>query len=136
MRSLLFISAFLLSWTCKAQNLEYAQKIIQKLCSEDFKGRGYVGNGVNKSATFLVSEFENLKLKKFNNSYIQTYSFPVNTFPNPILCKVDNVTKKEGIDFFVSADATQINGKYNLRYFNTKDSLDIDLLRKKNQKWI
>lgn len=117
--------------TCKAQSIEYARKIIQKLCSEEFKGRGYVGNGVNKSADFLMTEFENLKLKNFNNSYIQTYSFPVNTFPTPILCKVDNETKNVGVDFFVSADATQINGKYNLLYFNTKDSLDIDLLQKK-----
>ncbi len=122
------------STLCFSQSIESTKINIQKLCSDELKGRGYVEQGVNKAAKYLVKEFENLNLKKFNNSYIQTYTFPVNTFPYPISCELDNKPKKVGIDFLVAADATKINGNYNLIFFNTKDSLDITLLSKKINK--
>ncbi len=120
--------------TIYAQDLNYAKNIIEELCSEKYKGRGYVGNGVNKAADFLVQEFANLKLRKFGNSYTQTYQFPVNTHPSPVICEIDGKPVNTGKDFLVTAGSEGINDRFKLLHFNTRDSSDIILLFKKIQK--
>ena len=41
-----------------AQDTTYARVIIKKLTSKEFLGRGYVNDGVNKAAKYLISEFK------------------------------------------------------------------------------
>ncbi|MBK8327967.1 MAG: M28 family peptidase [Bacteroidetes bacterium] len=117
-----------------AQDMNYAKLIVNELCAEKYKGRGYVDDGVNKAASFLANEFTNLKLKKFGNSYTQSYSFGVNTHPTPIHCKVDQKELRVGHEFLVSAGAPSCKGNFKLLHFNTKDSLDLALLSKKIKK--
>lgn len=114
-----------------AQDLQYAKGIIATLCSEKYSGRGYVNNGVNEASLFLENEFKNLKLKKFGDSYIQSYQFGVNTHVGQIQCSLDKKPYKVGHDFLINASSGAIHGKYNLIVFNPKDSLDEWLLRKK-----
>ena len=52
----IILSAFI---NTKAQQLEYAKYITKELCAERFSGRGYVDDGVNKVAEYLVDEFKN-----------------------------------------------------------------------------
>lgn len=76
------ISLFiLLSTISYSQDTTYARKIIKKLSSKEFLGRGYVNNGVNKAADYLMGELKSIGVSKFGKSYSQAYSFPVNTFP-------------------------------------------------------
>lgn len=114
-----------------AQDLNYARKIIQELCSETYQGRGYVNDGVNKAADYLAAEFSALKLRKFRDSYIQTYSFPVNTHPYPISCETDGLPLKTGEDFLVSAGSPSVSGSFRLLHFNTRDTTEQELLYKK-----
>jgi len=114
-----------------AQDLNYAKHIIADLCSEKMSGRGYVDDGVNKAAVYLEEEFKRLKLKKFGDSYSQSYSFSVNTIPGPILCKGDQQEWKAGIDFLIDAGSPSIAGQFRLLKFSGTDSLDLILLRKK-----
>jgi hypothetical protein len=88
---------------CDGQDLQYAKTIIKDLCSAEYKGRGYVGNGVNKAADYLEERFHQLRLRKFGNTYSQTYSFPVNTHPYNIKCEADKTTLAAGYDFLVDA---------------------------------
>jgi len=53
------------------QALAYPKSIIRTLTSEEFAGRGYMDNGMQKSAAFIADEFEKLGLKKIGDSYFQ-----------------------------------------------------------------
>ncbi len=117
-----------------SQDIHYAKEIIRELCSTNYSGRGYINNGVNLAADFLEDEFEKIKLRKFGNSYIQHYSFEVNTHPGEILCTVDKKRMQVGIDFLVAAGATRLSKQCKLLHFNTRDSNDIALLLKKIEK--
>ena len=117
-----------------AQDIHYAHTLIEELCSPTYFGRGYIKNGVNLAADYLEKEFQNIKLKKFGNSYIQQYSFGVNTHPGEIRCKLDKKPMQVGIDYLVSAGATRFQGNCKLLHFNTRDSNDISLLLKKIEK--
>ncbi len=116
------------------QDLQYAKTIIRTLCAEEYKGRGYVDDGVNKAAKYLEERFNQLRLKKFGKSYSQTYSFPVNTHPFPVRCTIDREEKKAGYDFLVDAGSPEINDIFTLLHFNMRDSLDKKLLYKKIEK--
>lgn len=117
-----------------AQSIQQSKNIIQRLCSPEFHGRGYVENGVNKAAAYLESEFIRLKLKKFGDAYTQLYSFPVNTIPGKITCRLDNEIKRAGHDFIVNADCGTIEGNFKLLHFNMNDSSDKVLLGLKIEK--
>ncbi len=86
-----------------AQDMAYVKKVVDDLCSVKYAGRGYVDNGVNKAAEYLEQEFKSIGLKKFDNTYVQSYAFPVNTFPYPILFSIDKKEMKVGADFIVDA---------------------------------
>lgn len=104
----------------KAQDIEYARKTINTLCSPDFHGRGYVNNGDAKAASFIYSE-----LKKLDNVKVQYQSFnlTVNTFPKSMMVKVAGSTLKPGIDYLVDPNCPRVsNRKYNLLWL-TYDEL-------------
>ena len=66
---------------CCAQQVSYAKEVIDTLCSEAMKGRGYVENGDRNAANYLAGEFEKAGLKKYSKTYFQTFTTPVNSFP-------------------------------------------------------
>ena len=116
-----------------AQDRAYAKKIIADLCTEDMAGRGYVDNGVNKAADYIAKEFRKLKLDKFKGSYFQDFSFPINTFPYPIRCALDNKVLTVGKDFLMSPESGPCNGTYNLLHYDLEDSLESVLYDRKTQ---
>ena len=61
----LLLSTFY-SFSIFSQPISYT-KYVDTLCSELFKGRGYVDNGHLKAATFLANEFSNIGLDSLNN---------------------------------------------------------------------
>ena len=74
----LFIGLNLITFSQK----DYAISILDTLCSDYYAGRGYVDNGVEKAANFIVSELKNIGVSSYKDkTYIQNYSFGVNKFP-------------------------------------------------------
>ena len=129
MKNLFLLFVILISFfNSESQQLLYAKEISKELCSEKYAGRGYVEDGVNKAADFLVKEFKQNGVKKVAT---QKYSFPVNTHPFPIRCSLDGKEQQVGYQFIVDAGSKSINGNYNLLHFNFKDSLEKILLYKK-----
>lgn len=113
---LVFSGVFALS----AQNIEYARKTIDILCSPEFHGRGYVNGGDAKAAAFIYKE-----LKKLDNVKVQYQSFPltVNTFPKSMKVRVEHTTLKPGIDYMVKPTCPTVSKlKYNLLWL-TNDLL-------------
>ena len=130
-RIILPLIAILFSMAVNAQDRNYAKRIVKDLCSEEMAGRGYVNNGVNKAANYIGNEFRKLGLKKFAGSYYQEFGFPINTFPYPIKCRLDEKELKVGEDFLLSPVSGPCNGTYELLHYDLKDSLDEILYQKK-----
>lgn len=85
-----------------AQDLNYARKTISTLTSKKYWGRGYTNNGMGKAADFIENEFKKFGLSPLSgNSYKQSFSFPVNTFPSNMSLKLNGKTLIPGKDFIV-----------------------------------
>lgn len=121
----LILTVFL-GYQVNAQDTAYARMIINTLSSEEFSGRGYVDNGLEKSASFITSEFSKIGLKPFNDSFKQTFSYGVNTFPGAMELQINSERLQPGIDFLVDPTSPSCSGR-----FNTITVLSVDLLNHK-----
>lgn len=97
-----------------SQDTLYARRVIKKLTSKELFGRGYVNNGVNKSASYLSKELKLIGLLKFGKSYFQNYSFSVNTFPNKISLILDGKVLKAGVHYLIYPSAKTIKSGFQL----------------------
>jgi hypothetical protein len=109
---------WLISHTATAQDKNFATRIISDLSSPEFFGRGYYNNGVNKAADYLVKQLQLLEIAPLSNSYKQEFFVDVNTFPNKILCVIENDTLEPCTQFMVGATAPKTSGTFNLLWFN------------------
>lgn len=100
---------------------EYARPIVEKLCHEDFYGRGYVENGVNKAAQYLKDEFQKVGLQPFfgDTTYFQDFTFDVNTFPGRMEVISDDYFYQPGIDYLVDEYSGSFNGELHLFEMDT-----------------
>ncbi len=114
---------FLFSTICFAQNTEtnYVRSVITTLTSEEFAGRGYVDNGMQKSAEFIANEFQKLGLEKINDSYFQEFTMPINIIKNAEL-KLNGKNLKYGEDFIVKPNSYSQNfHQKEIYYFDPMD---------------
>ncbi|HYI77406.1 MAG TPA: M28 family peptidase [Chryseolinea sp.] len=119
---------------CYSQQLLYAKQVIDTLCSDAMKGRGYVGNGDRRAADYLAAEFEKAGLKKYSKSYFQLFTTPVNTFPGSMSLTINGAKLKAGEDFLIDAGSPGIAGKFSTELLTADDLLSDDLWIKKIQK--
>jgi aminopeptidase YwaD len=94
--------AYLSFYNIQAQVLEHGRQHVQRLCNSDFHGRGYVNGGDSIAAEYIANQFKAIGCKSFKNSYFQSYSFPVNTFPNQMAVSINGKNLTPGVDFIVS----------------------------------
>src|SRR5689334_7463974 len=99
-------------FSAAAQDLKYAKSVLEKLCSSELKGRGYVGNGDKLAAEFLATEFEKSNLKKYSKSYFQKYTTPVNSFPGKLSLKLNETELIPGKDFLIEPGSPALSGKF------------------------
>ncbi|PKR81983.1 hypothetical protein CW751_01200 [Brumimicrobium salinarum] len=119
-KSILAFSLLISSFLIYGQE-EKARRITEVLCSDSLYGRGYVKNGVNKAAHFLKDEFQKAGLQPYfkNNSYFQTFSMDVNTFPGTVKVKVGKEMLQPGVDYLVDATSGAFEGKLDLIAIDT-----------------
>lgn len=108
---IIFSFLFLTSYS---QDTTYARRVIKKLCSKEFLGRGYVNNGVNKSATYISKELKTIGLSKFGKSYSQYYEFPVNTFPGVMSVVLDGKYLVAGKHYLIEPSAKSVKAGFQL----------------------
>jgi hypothetical protein len=106
-----------------AQDVDYARKVINDLCSEEMAGRGYVKNGARKAAEYIADEFSKNELAHFGADYFQTYGFQAVSYPHRIELTIDDQELVPGEDFILSAGCPTINGVFTLFFV---DSSTID----------
>lgn len=105
-----------------AQDKEFARSIIDTLSSPSMHGRGYVNNGDGIAANFINSQFENLQLKKFSDSYFQSFDIAINTFPDTIKVAVDSTKLVPGKDYTLFSSSPGVSGTFDL-FWALADSL-------------
>ncbi len=94
-----------------AQDSVYARKLVDTLTSPYFWGRGYTKDGVHKAANFISAQFKSYGLKPMaSKSYLQEFSYPVNTFPGKMKVMINGLELRPGKDYIVSPGSKGING--------------------------
>lgn len=116
-KSFLLIST-LFSLSIFSQPTKYS-KYVDTLCSNFFRGRGYVDNGHLKAAIFLSNEFYKMGLDSLSNmGYLQKFQVNVNTFPEKINFKINDSTLIPGKDYIVDPSSGTSKGLFKIAKVN------------------
>ena len=108
----LALLSILIAQAVNAQDSAFARKMVDTLSSPHFWGRGYTKDGMHKAADFLAVQLKNFGVAPMDGqSYLQPFSFPVNTFPGKMEVAINGVSLVPGRDFIVSADSRGVKGK-------------------------
>lgn len=107
-----FTLLLLLTANClMAQDTLFARKMVDTLTSPNFWGRGYTKDGVHKAAAFLADQFKTYGVKPMDGkSYLQEFSYPVNTFPGKMKLLINGLELRPGKDYIVSPDSKGVTG--------------------------
>lgn len=120
MKNAILLLLLMYAGASKSQDTTYAREVIRKLTSPKFLGRGYVKNGVNKAADYIAGQLKAIGVQKFGDSFVQSYTFPVNTYPGKMLVTVDGRVLAPGKHFLIEPSAKGQKGNYTL---TQKDSV-------------
>ena len=101
-----------------SQNINYARHVVDTLTSSSFEGRGAVNQGEKKAADYIEKEFIKLGLRPIETSYMQSFSYPLNTIYGKLSVQIDNQQLIAGKDYIVDAKSSSISGKYELVWYN------------------
>ena len=120
-----------------AQDISFARKMVDTLTSSYFWGRGYTKDGAAKSARFLSREFQSYGLQPLNeSSFLQEFSFPVNTFPGKMEVRINGIKLCPGRDFIISPESRGVKAKSDLvkkdslRFTNETNQIRVSLVDK------
>ncbi|MBE0663391.1 MAG: M28 family peptidase [Bacteroidales bacterium] len=103
-----------------AQEKDYAISLIDSLASPLMYGRGYVNKGDSLAAAFIASEFQKHGMKSFGADFYQPFLLSVNTFPDRVGVKLNNLALMPGSEFTVSAASHADHGVYPIRVMKRK----------------
>ncbi|NOU59119.1 M28 family metallopeptidase [Marinifilum caeruleilacunae] len=112
----------LVSFTSVAQDMDYTKKLVEKLSSKEFHGRGYVNKGDSIAAAYLSNEMKSIKLKGMTENYYQPYSISVNTFAKNTSLSLDGKELQPASEYVVNPNAKPGKGEAKLTWI-TKDIL-------------
>lgn len=117
-----------------SQDVAFARKIVDTLTSPYFWGRGYTNDGMKKAAGFLTNQFKLYGLPPMKgDNYIQSFSYPVNTFPGKMEVNINGKDLIPGIDFIVSPESRGVkaSGKFDrldsIQFINRKEMVVVKL---------
>ena len=109
-----------------AQDSLFARKMVDTLASPYFWGRGYTKNGMAKAAEFLIAQLKRYGISPMNGkSFMQPFSYPVNTFPGKMEVAINGVALVPGRDFIVSPDSKGVEGEGKLEQKDSVSFLDL-----------
>jgi len=114
-KSILFLILSSFHLISFSQDIDYARRIVEKLSSPEFKGRGYIENGDKISAYYISNEFRNFGLLPINRkNYYQKFDISVNTLPNNVSVKIEGMELQAAIDYLVEASCPSVHGKFQI----------------------
>ncbi|PST84930.1 aminopeptidase [Pedobacter yulinensis] len=105
-----------------AQDRAFTEANLKQLSSAAFWGRGYTRDGMKKAAGFLALQLKTAGLKALNgDSYLQEFTYPVNTFPGKMHLTLNGQSLRPGVDFLVGNES--IGQRLNNEALSKKDSI-------------
>lgn len=117
-----------------AQDLAHYKRVVRKLSSSRYQGRGYAKDGANKAGKYLVKEFAKAGVDKV---IVQPFTLDINTFPGKMKMWVDEMEQIPGVDFTVREFNPSIKGSFPLYYIDTAnydaEKIFNDLAKPENQ---
>lgn len=127
MRPLFIITLFVFSLISFGQ-IDKEKTILQKLCSKEFAGRGYVNNGVNLAADFIADEFSKAKALPAgeDGTYFHYFSLNVNTIPEKADVWIKDKSLTPGIHYLVESTSGSFKGELKLIPFDPLKLIDPD----------
>ena len=133
MRKIILLLSIVTTSTAFAQDLSFGRKMVDTLTSPYFWGRGYTNDGMKKAADFLANEFKAYGLEPMAKNYLQSFSYPVNTFPGKMEVSINGKDLVPGKDFIVSPETRGVKATGNLdvldtiQYINRKEMVVIKM---------
>ncbi|MCB9203160.1 MAG: M28 family peptidase [Flavobacteriales bacterium] len=117
--SLFSVVLFFFCTTIYGQNSAkgYAKIIVEKLASDEFSGRGYVNNGLEKSAKLIEEQFIKNGIKPVHGSYRQEFEYPINIIKSSEV-KLNSKVLTFGRDYLLSANSPSLKGTFEPEEFN------------------
>jgi hypothetical protein len=106
-----------------AAMLTKAKQHVEKLCSPEFHGRGYVNGGDSIAAAYIASEFSRIGLQPVKKDFFQPFEFNVNTFPDSMRVSIDGRSLAPGKDYIVDAYSGSAKGSYEIVHLSAADLL-------------
>jgi len=101
------------------QNLDRVSTHLNALTDSSFFGRGYVQNGSNLAADYLVDQFKLSDLKKPKKGFLQKFKMEVNTYPNSLNVSMNGIALKSGYDFIVNPRTGSSSGSYPIQLLDS-----------------
>jgi len=125
MKNLLLVFLVLSCSNAFSQDISFAKKVVDTLASPYFWGRGYTKGGMEKAAQYLVQQFSDYGLKPVKgSSFLQPFSYPVNTFPTEMEVSINGKQLTPGKDFIVSPDSRGVKAKGDLQQQDSTHFID------------
>lgn len=137
MRNIILFFAVLLSIPAHAQREKnWIKHQVKTLSGNPFHGRGYVNKGADKAARYVARQFKEYGLLPFteDSSYLQSYTFPVNTFPGEMYLKINKKELAAGADYIIyeGSSGTDVKKKVKtIRLDKVKDSAAWEAVKEK-----
>lgn len=113
MRKVFLFSLFFITYNLQlsfSQDMQRAKQTVIDLCSPQMYGRGYTHNGDKVAAKYIAERLEKAGAKKFGESYFQSFSLTINTFPDKISLEIAGQKLAVGEDFIVSPVSSSGSG--------------------------
>ena len=100
---ILLLSLIVSTITYGQHEKKWIKHQVRTLSGNTFHGRGYVNKGSDKAATYVARQFKEFGLLPFteDSSYLQTYKFPVNTFPGDMFLRINKKELLPGADYII-----------------------------------
>jgi aminopeptidase YwaD len=121
MRLTVFILFFFYVHVNAQKITERGRQHLNVLAADDMFGRGYVKDGYKKASAYVIKEFTFFGLKPIGKTYVQNFTYPVNTFPDSVSVVVGNTRVKPGYDFIVDEASGSDHGTFLPHYFSIND---------------
>ncbi len=100
-----------ISLAAHSQDSPFIRKMVDTLTSPYFWGRGYTNDGMGKAADFIAAQFKAFGLQPLSEkSFMQPFSFPVNTFPSRMELSINGVPLDPGKDFIMAPESRSVKG--------------------------
>ena len=118
MRKILFLILAVIAVQLGAQDMVHYKKIVKKLSSAKFQGRGYAEDGANKAGKWIAKEFAKAGA---DDVVCQPFKLDINTFPGKMKVSIDGKKQIPGVDFTLREFNPSLKGEFKLYYVDLEN---------------